>query len=242
MGLPAVLQASCDFLQLHEEDLSPAAASMLAAAMDVARDCEQRCQHHCQADEPKYHNRLHTADVIAVLALQLAIETKLSGMNEPDWLAAGLLASVAHDFMHSGGVNASESQIEKLSCVFMRPLLSKHAVPEIWVQRVDTAIIRSDFALAAQNHLAVQGQTFQWNQAWLNVLLNEADVLPSSSATFGPSLSEALAREWMFIGDERYKMVATQEGRQAFLRGLIFSSLSAHVLQSPVARRAQLNG
>ena len=239
MGLPAVLQASCDFLQLQKDDLSPAAASMLNAAFEIASDSEQRCQNNSQLDEPKYHNRLHTADVISCMALQLAIETKLSGLRDADWLAAGLLAAVAHDFMHSGGVNVSESQIEKLSCVFMRPSLSKHAVPQDWMGRIETAIIRSDFALAAQNHHAVQGLAFEWNQDWLNVLLNEADLLPSSSAVVGPALSEALAREWMLIGDSRYKTVATEEGRQAFLRGLIFSSLSAHMLISPDAWRGQ---
>lgn len=153
--------------------------------LDVASYSESRFQHNNPSDEPKYHNRLHTADVITTMALQMAIEAKLSGKYESDWLAAGLLAAAGHDFMHSGQVNAAKFQIEMLSCKYMRPFLTKQAVPELWVQRIETAIVRTDFTLTPQNHQLVQGVDFEWNQAWLNVLLNEADILPSSTPVLG---------------------------------------------------------
>lgn len=238
MGLPLVLQASMAFLQLKETALSAAASSMLAAALDVASYSELRFQGNNRSDEPKYHNRLHTADVITTMALQMAIEAKLCGRYEPDWLAAGLLAAAGHDFMHSGGVNAAKFQIEKISCTFIRPFLTKRAVPASWVHRIESAIIRSDFTLTPQNHRLVQGVDFEWNQAWFNVLLNEADILPSSTPALGLSLSQALSREWMLFGFEGYKTVATAQGREAFLRSLIFSSPSSRVLQA--SQRCQL--
>jgi len=240
IGLPQVLQACMGFLNVKETQLSAAAGSMLAAAMDVASESELRFQADNRLEEPHYHNRLHTADVVTTLSLLMAIEAKLSDKHEPDWLAAGLLAAVAHDFMHTGGVNQDKCQIELLSCMYMSPIFSKHAVPELWVQRIETAIVQSDFSLSPHNHQRVQNAEFEWNQAWFNVLLNEADILPSSTPALGPSLSEALSREWMLIGFEAHKTVATAQGREAFLRSLVFSSAASRVLQASQRRQAQL--
>jgi len=90
------------------------------------------------------------------------------------------------------------------------------------------------------NHQRVQGAEFEWNQAWFNVLLNEADILPSSTPALGPSLSQALSREWMLIGFEPYQTVATVQGREAFLRSLVFSSAASRVLQAFQRCQAQL--
>ena len=240
LGLPQVLQACMGFLNLKKTHSSPAVSSMLAAAMDVASASEQRFQAHNPLEEPHYHNRLHTADVVTTMTLLMAIEAKLSGKHEPDWLAAGLLAALGHDFMHSGGVNEAKCQIELLSCMHMSPIFIKQAVPELWVQRIETAIIRSDFTMTPHNHQRVQGAEFEWNQAWFNVLLNEADILPSSTPALGPSLSEALSREWMLIGLEAYQTVATAQGREIFLRSLLFSSAASRVLQASQRRQAQL--
>lgn len=239
IGLPQVLQACMAFLNLNDNHLSAAASSMLAAAVDVASASELGFQAHNPLEEPHYHNRLHTADVVTSMSLLMAIEAKLSGRHEPEWLAAGLLAAVGHDFMHSGGVNQANCQIELLSCTYMSPILSKHAVPDLWVQRIENAIIRSDFTLMSHNHQRVQGVEFAWNQAWFNVLLNEADILPSSTPALGPSLSEALSREWMLIGFEAHRTVATAQGREAFLRSLLFSSAASRVLQASQRSQAQ---
>ena len=80
----------------------------------------------------------------------------------------------------------------------------------------------------------------QLKEAWLNVLLNEADILPSSTPVLGQSLSQALSLEWMLIGYEAYKTVATVQGREAFLRNLLFSSASSRALQAPQRCRLQL--
>ena len=239
-GLPAVFQACCDFLQLTPAQLSVQAQRMLAAGVAVATASEAHWQAQ-QAQEPHYHNRLHTADVLTAMALQLGIEARLTGWHDSDWLTAGLLCAVGHDFMHAGGVNTVPCEIERRSCEQMRPLLLQHAVDAVWQARVEAAILCSDFSLAKHNHLQVQGRSFAWNQAWLNVLLNEADVLASSLSSHGPLLSQALAQEWALIGYAPHATVATLAGRQAFLRSVQFSSASSKALGVRPQLQAQLS-
>ncbi len=238
-GLPAVFQACCDFLLPMPTPLSLQAQRMLAAGVAVATASEAHWQHQ-QACEPPYHNRLHTADVLTAMALQLGIEARLSGWPDNDWLTAGLLCAVGHDFMHAGGVNTVPCEIERRSCEQMRPLLTQHAVDAMWQARVEAAILCSDFSLAKQNHLQVQGSPFAWNQAWLNVLLNEADIMASSLPSHGPALSRSLAQEWALIGFAPHATVATLAGRQAFLRSVQFSSASSKVLAVQAQLQAQL--
>jgi len=205
---------------------------MLSAALAVAQASEERFVMTTSPSEPIYHNRLHTADVITAMALQLDIEAEHSGVSDSDWMCAALLAAIAHDFMHLGGVNEEVSQMEKQTCELLRPILKESKVDSVWTERVETAIIRSDFSLAAQNHEMVWGCAFAWNQPWLNVLLNEADLLASSHPQFGPELSHALAQEWKKIGLAAHETVATPEGRQAFLRSVKISSRSCGLLSS----------
>lgn len=146
----------------------------------------------------------------------------------------------ASDCLNDMQQDASYGEQMDISCMHMSPIFIKQAVPELWVQRIETAIIRSDFTLTPHNHQRVQGVEFEWNQAWFNVLLNEADILPSSTPALGPSLSEALSREWMTVGFEAYKTVATAQGREIFLRSLLFSSAASRVLQASQRRQAQL--
>lgn len=177
-------------------------------------------------------SRLHTADVLTAMALQLDIEVKLGASPDSDWMCAALLAAMGHDFMHPGGVNNAVSQMEKQTCELLRRIMEASKVASVWTERVENAIIRSDFSLAADNHEQVSGSEFAWNQKWLNVLLNEADILPSSHPTFGQDLSQALSQEWKAAGFAPYKTVATPGGRQAFLRSVKFSSRSSRLLSS----------
>ena len=80
------------------------------------------------------------------------------------------------------------------------------------------------------NHANVVGQSFQWDLKWLCVLLNEADVMASASAKYGPDLGESLALEWRTIDFPNHSTVARLEGRKNFLKQLIFSSPSSLVL------------
>jgi len=232
MGLPVVLKRCAAFLSLQGPALSLQADHMLSAALGVAWASERRFEGASPPPEPLYHNRLHTADVLTAMALQLHIEAQYSGVSNNDWMCAALLAATAHDFMHLGVVNQEVSQMEKQTCEQLRPILEDSKVASVWIERVEAAIIRSDFSLAAQNHEQVRGCELAWNQPWLNVLLNEADILPSSHPQFGPDLSLALAQEWKKIGFKAHEKVATPEGRQAFLTSVKFSSRSAGLLSS----------
>ena len=53
-----------------------------------------------------------------------------NGVSNNDWMCAALLAAIAHDFMHLGGVNQVVSQMEKQTCEQLRPILE-----EVEVQR-----------------------------------------------------------------------------------------------------------
>jgi hypothetical protein len=205
---------------------------MLSAGLAVARASEERFATALSPLEPSYHNRLHTADVLTAMALQLDIEVKLGTSPDSDWMCAALLTAVAHDFMHLGVVNQQVSHMEKQACELLRPIMEDSKVASAWIERVETAIIRSDFSLAAQNHDMVKGCEFVWNQPWLNVLLNEADILASRHPQFGPNLSLALAQEWKKIGFAAHETVASPEGRQAFLKSVRISSRSCGLLSS----------
>jgi len=232
IGLPVVLKSCAAFLSLQAPALSLQAHAMLSAALAVARMSEERFAMALSPSEPRYHNRLHTADVLTAMALQLDIEVQHSGVSGSDWMCAALLAAIAHDFMHLGGVNEQISQMEKQTCELLRPIMKENKVASVWIERVETAIIHSDFSLAAQNHDMVRGCEFVWNQQWLNVLLNEADILPSSHPQFGPELSQSLAQEWKIIGHAAHETVATPKGRQTFLSSVKISSRSCGLISS----------
>ena len=170
--------------------------------------------------------------VLKSCAVFLSLQADALSLQARAMLSAALLAVAGHDFMHLGGVNEEVSQIEKQTCELLRPILKESKVAPVWTERVETAIIRSDFSLAAQNHERVSGVEFAWNQQWLNVLLNEADILASINQQFGPELSHALAQEWKIIGFDAKETVATPEGRQAFLSSVKFSSRSSGLLSS----------
>jgi hypothetical protein len=230
LGMPFVLIECLRFLNLQENNLSEAGRGMLAAAKSVAYEIEKHAENLSELEEPKYHNRLHFADALTSMSVQLSILVALKKEANQDWMACALLTCIAHDFFHPGKVNLVESEIEKQSVNFLKPILKSHSVPDEWQKIIDTVIVRSDFAVVHQNHAHVAGKAFEWNLKWLCVLLNEADVMASASAKFGPELGESLAQEWRLIDFPLHSSVASLEGRKNFLKQLIFSSPSSLVL------------
>ena len=105
---------------------------------------------------------------------------------------------------------------------------------EVWIERIRTVILRSDFSLVGENHARVAGRRFQWDTDWATVLLNEADVMASASADFGPALSQALSKEWEAVKFAPYATVATESGRRQFLASIQFSSHSAQTLSAGI--------
>jgi hypothetical protein len=228
--MPFVLIECLRFLNLQEHNLSEAGRGMLAAAKSVAYEIEKHAENLSELEEPKYHNRLHFADALTSMSVQLSILVALKKEANQDWMACALLTCIAHDFFHPGKVNLVESEIERQSVNFLKPILKSHSVPDEWRKIIDTVIVRSDFAVVHQNHAHVAGKAFEWNLKWLCVLLNEADVMASASAKFGPELGESLAQEWRLIDFPLHSSVASLEGRKNFLKQLIFSSPSSLVL------------
>jgi hypothetical protein len=230
LGMPFVLLECLRFLNLQENNLSEAGKSMLGAAQSVAIEIENQTQSRSNFSEPEYHNRLHFADALTSMSIQLAILVEMEKKENQDWMLCALLTCIAHDFAHSGKVNLVESEIEKQSVNFLKPILASHSVPDEWQKVIETAIVRSDFSIVHHNHANVAGQVFQWDIKWLCVLLNEAEVMASASAKYGPDLGESLAREWRLIDFPHHSTVASLEGRKSFLKQLIFSSPASLVL------------
>lgn len=230
LGMPFVLLECLRFLDIQKNSLSEAGKSMLGAAQSVAIEIENQAPSLPNFKEPEYHNRLHFADALTSMSVQLAILVQFEKKENQDWMLCALLTCIAHDFAHSGKVNRVESEIELQSVSFLKPILMAHSVPDEWQTVIETAIVRSDFSIVHHNHANVVGQSFQWDLKWLCVLLNEADVMASASAKYGPNLGESLALEWRTINFPNHSTVASLEGRKNFLKQLIFSSPSSLVL------------
>jgi hypothetical protein len=242
VGLPAVLEACVQFLGLNKSNSSLACAQMLQAAEQVAHVIEASFANDGIDSEPLYHNRLHFADALATISLQIAIQSDLSKQTNPEWTACALLACIAHDLGHSGRINQFESELEKHSVELLAPILDACGVTGVWREWIERCIIRSDFALVQQNHSAVQGADFEWDLKWLIVFLNESDVMASASTKFGIGMGEALAREWKKIDFVAHQTVATPAGRKGFLKIITFSSPAAKALGIQVAVDQEISG
>lgn len=230
VGLPYLLIRCVDFLNLSK-NLSSDASQMLLTAKAISERIEFQCSQSSVEAEPKYHNRLHTADVLTSLSILICIQSKNQGDLDKDWIACALFAAIAHDFEHSGKVNQFESEIESNTMNQLHPFLLTHQVPSHWCKALECAILRSDFALVQKNHERVKDKKFQCDQDWLNVYLNEADVMASATTKFGPELGNSLAEEWRMINFSAHQTVSTSIGRKAFLKQLVFSSEASRHLQ-----------
>lgn len=215
VGLPYLLSRCVDFLNLSK-NLSSDASQMLLTAKAIAERIEFQYSQSLVEVEPKYHNRLHTADVLTSLSILICIQSKIQGDLDKDWIACALLGAIAHDFEHSGKVNQFESEIESNTMNQLYPFLLTHQVPSHWCKALECAILRSDFALVQKNHERVKDKKFQCDQNWLNVYLNEADVMASATTKFGPELGNSLAEEWRVINFSAHQTVSTSIGRKAF--------------------------
>jgi len=242
VGLRWVVDACADYLDLEGPDQTEDSTRLLAAARRVAAHIEAEYSpgRTAHISEPSYHNRLHFSDSLAAISVQVSIESARSGLHDLAWKAAMVLIAVAHDLRHPGRVNSVPSEIEQQSFNALRPHLEHCGVTLAWMQRIEAVIVRSDFSAVADNHKRIAGRSFSWGTDWASVLLNEADIMASASAEFGPALGRSLADEWERIQFPAYRSVATPQGRRAFLESLQFSSVSAGALGAATQVRHQL--
>jgi len=234
IGLPQIIKYCAEYLKLDTNGEQDHVNTLLNAAMAVANQIESEIGYGIDTAEPAYHNRLHFADSLTTISLQCKLEVQNGAKHDHAWQTALLLIAVAHDFRHPGHINRHVSDIESTSVKFLIPILKGMNISALWIERIANAILRSDFTLVKENHSRVQGTAFGWNNEWAAVLLNEADVMASASADFGPSLSSALSLEWQAINFPAYATVATEPGRRQFLSSIQFSSYSGRILSAGV--------
>jgi len=233
-GLVKVVQDCASFLQLRGTAEDPQTRLLLDLALAVAQQIEAEKGCGIETPEPHYHNRLHFADSLTTITLQCSLEVKQGAAPDSAWQAALLLIAVAHDLHHPGRVNRHTSDIESASVNALLPLMTSMNLSEVWIERIRTIVLRSDFSLVRENHARVAGRPFRWDADWATVLLNEADIMASASADFGPALSQTLSKEWEAVKFAPYATVATESGRQQFLSSIQFSSHSARTLSAGI--------
>jgi hypothetical protein len=150
-----------------------------------------------------------------------------------EWMAALLLTVTAHDYLHPGGANSSPQELESRSVKALDLFFVKHPISSVWRERICHMILKTDPALVGANHDKVAGRTFVMDLDWACVVMNEADILASSTDVFGPALGEQLAAEWQLKNLPLHAIVGTQQGRLGFLKSLRFSTPGSLNLQFP---------
>jgi hypothetical protein len=238
-GLPVVLEACMHRLWSgHAPTMASPAGQLLQAAQAMARHMEDLAQQ--TADEPQYHNRLHTADALtAVCLLMQALQDKGHALGD-EWIAAIVLAVTSHDALHPGGANGFLQEFEQRSAMEMRRVSQKWLVDPLWLDRVSEMILRTDPSLVAGNHDKVNGLAFDMNLDWACVLINEADILASATAQHGNELGQALAAEWAVKKHPLSSVVGTAQGRLQFLAMLRFSTPASAAFQMQAQVAAQI--
>jgi hypothetical protein len=222
-GLPVVLNACIHRLWPQGSPVSYSqVGQLLQAARNMALHMENLAMN---ADtEPRYHNRLHTADALtAVCLLMQTIKEQAFSLSD-EWAAALLLAVTSHDVLHPGGSNAFVQEFEQHSAHEMRGIAQGLNIDPVWTDRVSELILRTDPTLVAANHDKVKDTPFEMNLDWACVLMNEADILASATSRYGPELGQALAQEWALKNHPLHEVVGSSQGRLQFLTSLRFST------------------
>ena len=234
VGLPAVLAVCQRAIGLLDLKLARA---------DVINDFALKIATQIENDpmpQPRYHNSLHTADVLVTLTLLMRMQLSHPKQSDWQWIACLLASATGHDFDHPGGVNRSHSEFETRSCLAMVGKVDASGMLGEDSERIQKLILNTEVGSVAEHHQLVAGKNFDWDLPWCTVLLNEADILASATAEFGPSLGHALAQELKEAGNEAGNTIASPNGRRQFLSSLRFSSPSAKKLGMPQRVQQQL--
>lgn len=238
LGLPTVLDECLTSLGLQASDDADISA-LNRFARGVGSDMEALAQSRPTDAEPAYHNRLHTADVLVAITTMMHTQGVAHNTVAKPWAAMLLATAMAHDYDHPGGVNRSPFEIERHS--WSSVALRAKDLPAPWRQHMEQLILRTDIQAVPLNHERVAEQAFEWGLPWCQVMLNEADILLSACAEFGPGLGQALAHECVRAGFADFAIVGTAVGRARFLRQIRFSSPAALALDMPARVQAELD-
>ena len=231
---------------LRYQRLRQAAESMAEQVEAVHKAMAER---QCEA---AYHNRLHFADTLhAMTALMLASRldrmmidqafVSVSARSEQEMLA--LLTMVIHDFHHDGRVNNIPMEMETRSVNCADPLLGTFELSTQDRNWITELIKHTDPATIEVNHQAVRDLPFDLSDLrWMQVLVNEADVLTSTLPQFGNSLARALASEWAASHPDMARSVESAAGRLYFLEHIaLFRSPGSALLGLQASRHEQIN-
>jgi hypothetical protein len=235
VGLPAVLsvcQRTMGLLDLHH------------TRADVINDFASKIATQIENDptpQPRYHNSLHMADVLVTLTLLMRMQLSHPKQSDWYWIACLLASATGHDLDHPGGFNRFDSEFETRSCRAMVEKIDASGMLDDDIECIQKLILSTEVRLVAEHHQLVAGKNFEWDLPWCTVLLNEADILASATAEFGPSLGYALAQELKEAGNPAGNTIASANGRRQFLSSLRFSSPSAQQLGMPQRVQQQLD-
>jgi hypothetical protein len=238
LGLPVVLDECLVSLGL-EASADADISAMNRFARTVGSDMEALARSRPTDAEPAYHNRLHTADVLVAITTMMHTQGVAHNTVAKPWAAMLLATAMAHDYDHPGGVNRAPFEIEKHS--WSAVALRAKDLPDPWRRYMEQLILRTDIQAVPLNHEHVAEQVFDWDLPWCQVMLNEADILLSACAEFGPGLGQALAHECVRAGFADFAIVGTNAGRARFLRQIRFSSTAALALNMPDRVQAELD-
>lgn len=176
-----------------------------------------------------YHNKLHIAETVVCAAFLAKAEYE--SREELAELAPLLLFTMlCHDLKHTGGSNLKPFELEAASVKAMNEIAETPELEELWKTEVkpvsgsryyafeviSNAIYATDFAHSFASNLRnychpVNGSV---PQNVINLLANEADLLPSSMEQTGMERSKQLAEETGIAA------IGTLKGRLGFLENM----------------------
>jgi len=191
---------------------------------------------HTQNDEPHYHNRQHTKEVLLSVSLLLNQQEKNNLENTgrdfslwPPFSAHEklllIIAALGHDYLHPGGNNQKESEFELQSAVAIEDIMKKHVIPTSDCDIVRELILATEYHKVKETHDIVSQATQDISFTWrAKVILSEADICASALPIYGEVLSKNLASEWKRAGVKNSEALIAPMGRINFLRNIYFTS------------------
>jgi len=245
-GLPLVFERCWQQLGHAENHPNARTAALMALGRSITEAIESDGQRRAVLGcEPAYHNRLHMADTMVCLTVLLMAQRTVVNANPATTLRherLALLAMLAHDLLHDGGVNRFPAEMESRSAHALLPVMQQHALSERDQHLVSHLILSTDAQAVRAAHERVADRPFSIDDVdCLTVLIQEADVLASTLPGTGLELTRCLAKEWERSNPAAAPGLITPAGRLHFLeRAALFSSPASRRLGVQSVRQAEM--